>query len=303
MPCIFLNRNITFDICDFLSSIRADLILILLQIMFVPVLTSIILTLLNKNHDDVKWFILNTSILNLIVGIAWELDIFIQEFSMIILLTQNIGKEIAQYSIFLLAFSRVFILHNPDLYKKVFSKTTRFLFILGYDVILTVLSYLCYTKEWSWKIIICLNAFMLVGTFGCSISILIQIRSMLKLFEHNSQLNTFKDLRRAAFVCLCQVCTYAIYTFFFIYLRLYNAGILPISYFDDNKYAFLHVLLSIIADILEPIYLLFMILDSFIPMILLRSYRKTIRKVWKKSYRAIKKIIGHPVSSLKATSN
>jgi hypothetical protein len=52
------------------------------------------------------------------------------------------------------------------------------------------------------------------------------------------------------------------------------------------------VLLNMLTELQNPIFLLFVILDTLIPMVVLKSYRKTIRKVCLKSYLLIRYMAG-----------
>ncbi|KAI1690955.1 hypothetical protein Ddc_24557 [Ditylenchus destructor] len=129
-----------------------------------------------------------------------------------------------------------------------------------------------------------LGVFMLFGTFGCSLFVLTKIRKMQKLVGHVSQKGTFNDLRRASFVCLFQASSYTIYSILLIYMRLYAMGIISM---EDSTPLILRILLHAFTELQNPMFLLFAIIDTVIPMILLRSYRRTIRYLCLKPYRMV----------------
>ena len=72
MPCLG-DRNISYDICDFLNVYEPLVSSFLLHFMFIPLVAVIIFTLLDKENEDAKWFVFNTAILNLFLGILWEM--------------------------------------------------------------------------------------------------------------------------------------------------------------------------------------------------------------------------------------
>jgi hypothetical protein len=300
MPCVPGNETY-YDFCDFLETINTKSTPYLVHISFAPSLIIIILTLIDRYHEDAKWFTFNTSIINIIMSIAWELKRnprMLGSFASKNNLIWSIGKDLSQYSIFPLAFTRVFVLYYPDFYLKIFNKKTLFVFIIACDAILGYLSYLCNGGDISWNFILYtgLEVFMLIATFGCSTLVLLKIRKMIKLVGHNSNFTTFDDLRRAAFVCIFQACFYAIYTLLLCYMRLYVFGIIV-----QAKSDFLIALLSILTELQNLLFLLFVILDALIPMILLRSYRNTIRKVCLVCYHIVRYTGRKPMSIMKVT--
>lgn len=293
MPCLPGNQsaNIT-DFCDFLKIFGTNSTPYLIHILFVPALMTIIITLIDRYKEDSKWFTFNTAIINIIMGIAWELKRqpkMLNTFFPTVNLIWSVGKDLSQYSIFPLAFTRVFVLYFPDRYKKIFVKKFLFIFILSYNAILAYLSYLCNGGNISWNfgLYMAIDGFMLIATFSCSFLVLLKIRKMMKLVGDHSPLNTFDDLRRAVFVCLFQACFYAIYTLLLCYMNLYNMGII-----HNSGSNFLMVLLRMLTELQNPMFLLFVILDTLIPMVVLKSYRKTIRKVCLKGYFLIRYMAG-----------
>ncbi|KAI1698978.1 hypothetical protein DdX_17589 [Ditylenchus destructor] len=107
----------------------------------------------------------------------------------------------------------------------------------------------------------------------------------MKKFAQNSTLSdTFNNLRRASFVCLFQSFFYTIYTMLLIYMRLYDMQIITN---EPSSPVVLRILLRLIIEIKHPMFLLFTILDTLIPMFLLRSYRTTIKRLCSKPYRLI----------------
>jgi hypothetical protein len=156
MPCLPGNQSVNItDFCDFLAFFGTYSTPYLIHILFIPALMIIIITLIDRYKEDSKWFMFNTAIINIIMGIAWELrrnpqmlNKFYPKFNLI----WSVGKDLSQYSIFPLAFTRVFVLYFPDRYKKIFVKKFLFIFILAYNAILAYLSYLCNGGNISWPI-------------------------------------------------------------------------------------------------------------------------------------------------------
>ncbi|KAI1695259.1 hypothetical protein DdX_19688 [Ditylenchus destructor] len=107
---------------------------------------------------------------------------------------------------------------------------------------------------------------------------------MRQLVRYSSQLETISNLRRASFTCLFQAIFYAIYTTVLVYMLLYNLKVIT---FNDTSPLTFQVLLRIFSEIQNPMFLLFTIIDTLIPILLLRSYRRTIRKLCLHSYRLV----------------
>jgi hypothetical protein len=274
MPCIPIADS-TFDICDFLQNIKPTFTLVLLQTIFIPVILIIVITLVNKDQEDIQWFIFNTSVLNLILGISWEILIFYPGNIPFNQTVYQIFKDLAQFSIFPLAFTRVLFLYLPQLYEKIFSKKRLFLFIIGYDAIMMVIFYMYFELGYL-SVYVCLVVLLLIGTFTCSFLVLLKIRQMIKLVEHNTKLDILYDLRKAAIVCICQAGFYSIYMALVFYYRLYLLFMGDIDPDRNNGY---HVALIITDGIRDPLYLIFVIADTVLPMVLLKSYKKKLSQV------------------------
>lgn len=273
MPHCIDGQNITYDFCDFMQYFEPILTTILLQLMFIPLLTIIVITLIDQENSDAKWFVFNTAVLNFILGILWEMIRFSPINPYIVIQMWGFIRDLAPFSIFPLALTRFFYLYSPELYKKIFSKKTLFCWIIGYDVILILLIYTYYYFEKTLSLFI-INFVILIGTFSCSFFVLLKIRQMMKLVSHNTELSTLDDLRRAAFLCVFQACFYTIYMISILYYRFYYLLL------NNGEQDLLYLLLRVINTLGNPIYLSFVILDSLVPMILLKSYRKTLRKVF-----------------------
>src|SRR3569623_685048 len=102
MPCLPIAGSM-FDICDFLQNMEPTFTLILLQTIFIPVILIIVITLVNKDQEDIQWFIFNTSVLYLILGVSWDILIFYPENILFNHTVYQIFKDLAQFSIFPLA--------------------------------------------------------------------------------------------------------------------------------------------------------------------------------------------------------
>ncbi|KAI1714341.1 hypothetical protein DdX_08434 [Ditylenchus destructor] len=290
MPCIEedqFGRKIkgVYDFCDSLEAASNFSTPYLLHFLFVPALIIIVLTLIDRRSEDAKWFMLNTAVINIITGIAWEMKRtnYFTKYASYINLVWSIGKDLSQYSIFLLAVTRVFVLYWPDAYKKLFARKFLFVWILASDALLGGLSHLTHGVGFGMmEFYMGMEIFMLLGTFGCSLFVILKIRKLKKLLGKNTQMEGFNNLRRASFACLFQAFFYSIYTSLLIYMRLYGMRIITSG---DSTATILRILLRVFSEIQNPMFLLFTILDTLVPMMIIKSYRKTITKICLVPYR------------------
>jgi hypothetical protein len=225
MPCDYGNFTINYDICDFLQNIDTTLILVLSQIIFIPIFTIIVITLIDQDREDAKWFIFNTAVLNLIFTISEDvLNFFPKFYYNYVILINNIFCDLAQYSMLLLAVTRVLVLYSERNYQRFFSRKILFCWIVGYDLVLLGIIYFYYTN-WTnvgltLHVVTVFSA--LLGTLSCSCLVLLKIRQMISLVKHNSELTVLYDLRRAAIVCILQASIYVIYIIVALYYHFYN---------------------------------------------------------------------------------
>ncbi|KAI1700394.1 hypothetical protein DdX_16729 [Ditylenchus destructor] len=296
-PCIiedsanFNGSDPAVDICVISQIIGDTAPPYLTHFSFIPALTVIFLTLIDKNTEDVKWFTFNTAVIIVINSILYETqdviyETFLQNLDKRspILHIWYIGQEVTQCPIFMLAATRAFILYWPDTYKKFFS---RFLFfwIFAGDALLvfllfvsseqsTVLQILDYDVPLSKFLNTAFSLVLLTATFSCLFSVLYQIRKMAKEVAHNTQLAVYDALRRASFVCLFQATFYSMYTFMKMHMLLYNLRIIT------QEVIILYVLGRIFYDLEHTLFLLFIVLDMLIPLALIKSYRSTTTKLY-----------------------
>ncbi|KAI1698977.1 hypothetical protein DdX_17588 [Ditylenchus destructor] len=260
----------------------------LLHLLFVPAIIIILLTLLDKHNEDAKWFMFNTALINIVTGIAWEMKRMPRSFGQwnsYINMVWFIGRDLSQYSIFLLAITRVFVLYWPNVYKIAFARKFFFFWIIASDALLAGLSHFSHKSgQDMYELYTAIEVFMLLGTFGCSLFVLLRIHKMKKFAQNSTQSDTFNNLRRASFVCLFQSFFYTIYTMLLIYMRLYDMKIITR---EPSSPVVLRILLAVLSELQNPMFLLFTILDTLIPMFLLRSYRRTIKRLCSKPYRLI----------------
>src|SRR5262249_12914892 len=142
------DKNIA-DICDIVIDIEPTIHSILLHLIHIPVVILIILTLFGKDNEDVVWFVFHTAILNLILGISWEIydyvaDENIQNYFIYI---WSFFMDFAMNSVLPLAFSRFFYLYFQNQYEKLFTKKTLFWWILCYDLFVSIFLCLYYTSN------------------------------------------------------------------------------------------------------------------------------------------------------------
>jgi hypothetical protein len=200
------------DFCDAIIAIYPTLTSVLLHIMHIPVIILILLTLIGKENEDAKWFVFHTAILNLIVGIIWELIKLYPEFTenqFIFYILMGHAQHLSFISIFPLAFTRFFYLYFQDLYEKLFTRKTLGIWIIGYDLLFILL-----VNFGIYGMILIIFSIILIGTFVFTFLIYLKLHQMMKIVGNNSFLNTLSDLRRAAFVCIFQTCNITLFRLF-----------------------------------------------------------------------------------------
>lgn len=272
------NPNGT-DLCDFIGALEPTLIFVLLHIMYIPIILIILISIFGKeNEDDTTWFVLNNAIINLIVCIVSEFInlIPIGSFTKIFYDISGASVELSMCSIFPLAFTRFLYLYFRDFYERFLKKKILVLCILGYDLFLIIiLSFVIHFQIY--LALFTVFIISLAGTFIFSFLIFLKIRQMMKLVGHNSQHNTLNNLRRAAFVCLIQASLASFYFAMNFYIFFYE-----FLYSDIERlpYGFLYSLYIIFFILKYDIYHLVAIIDTFIILFMLTSYRNGFKKIY-----------------------
>ncbi|KAI1714764.1 hypothetical protein Ddc_11199 [Ditylenchus destructor] len=297
MPCLSGTGHIdSYDICDVGEWTNSYVTPYLLHFMLIPLFVTVILTLLDRSNEDVKWFNLNTAVINIITGITWEIKLpEYTEFAKshkdsgntgsIIDLVFLISRDLSQYSIFLLAVTRVFILYWPNLYKRIFGRKFLLVWILYADILLAGVSLVLHNNEHlsTRMLYTTMELGLLFGTYACAVLVLGQIQKMKKEVDHWQQSGIYDALRRASFVCLFQAFLYTVSTALAIYMRLYTPQTVTSS--DTASLTnFFNLSLDVIGYFHIPLFLIFTTLDTVIPLIILRTYKTTIRRLFTRSY-------------------
>lgn len=118
-----------------------------------------------------------------------------------------IGRDLSQYSIFLLAATRVFILYWPDLYKRIFGRKFLLIWILYADILLAGLALLIHNNgHLSTSILyITMELGLLFGTYTCAFLVLVQIRKMKKELDNCHKSGNISNLHISYLICTTQV--------------------------------------------------------------------------------------------------
>lgn len=276
----------------------------LLNIMLIPVLILILVTLFGKNDEDSKWFVFHTAVLNLVLGIIWEIVLYFPDFQSqtITMVFINFSMNLAANSILPLAFTRFLVFYFPFYYEKLFTKKTLLPWMVGYDLAFIGLQILdSYIGSHGIILTLCLGTFLF--NLICSISILIKLRKMMKLMENNSNNNTFSDLRRAALICIFQsgVLSLNVVTLFFEHLFL----TFLIKIIED--FELMEILVTLYLSIVQlkyPLYQFCVIIDTTVTLLVLRSYRNVLKKIWMNIKRVRKdKLANHAIHIRHFTNN
>lgn len=285
------------DFCDAIFDIYPTLTSVLLHIMHIPVTILILLTLIGKENEDAKWFVFHTAILNLIVGIMWELlysELIENQFVVDILM--GYAQHLSFISIFPLAFTRFFYLYFQDLYEKLFTRKTLGIWIIGYDLLFILL-----VNFGIDSMILIILSTILIGTFIFTFLIYLKLHQMMKIVGNNSFLNTLSDLRRAAFICIFQSCNITLLLTTVFYSHTYS---LYANYSDlyYNQGHILYILYQSSALLSGPLYQLFVIVDTCIVLIALRSYRNAIKRFFRLIYNLFKRLFIRKKTSVQVIS-
>lgn len=255
--------------------------------MLVPVLILVVITLFGKEKEDYKWFVLHMAILNLILAIIWEVLNFVPNSDLLWTLLAYI-LNLSVISIFPLAFTRFFFLYYRFVYIKIFTKKTIFVWILAFDLVMIGLLYIdSFISTHLLSLIVC--PILILATIFCSFLIFLKIRNMSKLVQNQHNYSSYSDLQRAAFVCIWQSSIISIHlansVFCQIFLNYLKSDVVTFNLFFG--------VYMVVNPLQYPMYQLFIIMDSFITLFLLKSYRVVIKKVCRKVLMKIKKINGN----------
>lgn len=279
--------NYHYEMCEKMAFLEDLLSFIFLHLMHIPVVILIIITLFGKENEDSKWFVFHTAVLNLILGIIWESLYFCPTyessfiFSSLVFFIMNLAVN----SIFLLAFNRFFYLYFQDFYKKIFNRKTLFFIFLGYDVMMLFLFYLN-SLYGGHMIMLSIDLILLCGNVICSTFVFLKIRNMMKLVDNSSQLSTFSDLRKAAFVCIFQTCLISLHLSTTFFVSLFQISLR----FDIGFFNSFFSLYMFLAPVQLPMYQLIAIIDTLITLIVLRSYRTALIKIYGRLLEFLKEI-------------
>uniref|UniRef100_A0A914DWC8 G-protein coupled receptors family 1 profile domain-containing protein n=1 Tax=Acrobeloides nanus TaxID=290746 RepID=A0A914DWC8_9BILA len=281
--------------CTVITEINDILTKILLHIMHIPVIILIVITLFGKEKEDAKWFVFHTALLNFILGIIWEISLINTDFEKnpTIIMVMICSIDIAVNSLFPLAFTRFFYLYFPHLYDKIFTKKTLLPWTLAYDATIVGLYSLgVFTSEYICCVV---NFGVIFGTILCVSLVILKIRNMMKMVE-GSKLNTLSDLRKAALLCIFQASVLSLHASTLLYTQFYTGFVHPVleelqhgSPLDQNPlpptlsnippsrtmlFTFL-----ILDNWRYTLYQLYVIIDTFMTLFVLRSYRHTLKHV------------------------
>lgn len=170
-------------------------------------------------------------------------------------------------STFPVAFTRLFDLHYPGLFVKIFNKKTIVPWILAYDAIMIGLQYID-DEIFTFLLSIVLS----IVTNFCTYLIFIKIKKMMHQIDDHSKLSTYSDLQRASIVCLIQSNLSSLYIVHNIFTKIFTA------YLKSNESSFntFFVPYIILKPLQYPIYQFLVIFDSFLTLFVLRTYRRVI---------------------------
>lgn len=245
--------------------------------MLISLILLILMTIFGRDKEDYKWFVFHSAIFNLILGILLEIvnlyNLYISTLYIII----DYAIYLAVNSIFPLAFSRFFFLYFPHCYEKIFTKRYIFVWILCYDLIIWgIIFFQNDNTNNIYNLII--SFFLLSCTIFCSILIVIKIRRMKKLVQNNPNLQSYRDLNRAAFICIFQALIISLHLLNSVYCLIF------LNYIQYDKYLFdsFFVGYIVLNPLQYPLYYTFVIIDSVMTMVVLKSYRAIFVRIYRK---------------------
>lgn len=264
--------------CQNMESLDNILAPYLLSIMCVTLLVLIIISFFGKDNDDSKFFVLNTAVINFILGVIWQCSLMKEDLQNDLTTVVSIGTNIAVASIFPLALTRFMVLYLPFYYERFFTKKTLVFWILGYD--LFMLGYFLlesYVSIHYMTISICLIIFIFNLIFA--IMVFMKIHAMMKMVEHDSNLDSYINLRRASIVCIFQTSSVSLNLITIFYSHLFLTVLLPTMEDMDTLKTLMDVYL-VISVLKDPMYQVLVFLDTLVTLFVLRSYRNTMKRVW-----------------------
>jgi hypothetical protein len=278
------DSNQTWDICDYAYVFRVSTIFSLWQVMLVVLLFVIFVTILRrKDRDDTKWFIFHIAILNLLVVIQWDLGYIFPDIPKVPFLSflNSVNSNLAEFSIFPLAFSRFLILYYRKFYDKFFSGKKLVFFMLAYDLIFCSI-YAAYYYLYMYKFLNYLRLLMYasptVGTFLCSFVVIIKIHKMKRLAKSSTELPILHDLNRAAFVCLFQGAVNFVLLSIVLFIVAYKMWPITDGHVAGNPWYALFVMTY--SNLNLTLYQFSVILDTVCTLFMLKSYRIGMKKIF-----------------------
>lgn len=279
---IFQNSSyhltILDPICDIFDLIGFPIIYTMSHIIHIPSIILILTTIFGSNKKDIKWFLFHTSIINLVVGILWELLIMYPVLisnSLFFNILVAFSVNLSEISIFPLAFTRFFYLYYEDLCPKVLTKKFLFLWLGIYDGLFFSLYYFNYVKNGHTIIIVMINMSITIGTLTCAIFVYFKIHKMIKIANNcKSRLDVLKDLHQAAFICSYQATTISIVLMTILYVEWYELYGRSIDVMGETLY----IIYALCILLHGPLYQFFVIVDTIMTLVLLKAYRKEIKR-------------------------
>lgn len=255
------------------------------HLMLIPVATLVLLTLLTREKEDYRWFIFNTAILNLLLGFFRESTYFFKIQNVYTYIDYTIN--VAVNSIFPLAFTRFLFLYYEKSYSRLFKKRYLIFWILGYDLAIFGVDYFKYTYNISDYLKLFIGFFLLICTIVFSCLILYKLRQMRKLFDKGENFKSYKDLNRTVFIFIFQACIISLHLLNAIFCVLFTMYIS----IDPFWFEALFPVYMFCNPLQYPLYYFFVIVDSCMTMVVLRSYRKIFINMLKFFARMMKRML------------
>lgn len=266
--------------------------LIIDPIMGILDLIIILTTIFSNNLDDIKWFIGHTAFFNIIVVIFRVYEdyfvIFFDDFQFRYLIYSS-ACMVSMNSMFPLALSRFGYLYFNNFYNKIFKKMYLFTFLIVFDMIMIFL-YLWINMKlvsnfWSSFLVILTDVIVLLGTLICSYFILAKLKSLMILSQNTTDLAIYANIKKAMYICIFQAASSAVLVLSLAYINAYLT-----FYGSDPSYLAYMFFITVVA--LHPgLFSTLAILESIIILVVLKSYRESIKYGVLKMF---KKIGGKP---------
>lgn len=263
------------DICAIILAIEIPASYYLEHLLFIPVVILIIVTIVIKDNDDVKWFLFNTAVINLVYGISCEFMIIrLYIFDDFLNMFRVYGRDLAMNSVFLLGFTRFFIMYFEEKYERLVTKKILFIFILGYDFFLISMFYLIPFYETKKLFILIIDFLILLGTLFCIFLVVIKLYRLKSLIGSTVQSNLASNIRRAMYICILQACFISYHLLSSLFLELCQIYFTYRGVIYENLYP-LYISIQVLQT---PNYQLFVIIDTCVSLIIIRSYKNVLKR-------------------------